>query len=302
MFKVIYPRRWFVWTIVLSIITALLLMWAIVFYMIETQYGVDSFNAQFLDTFNRLHKKQSSNNIDTSSWLTYRNEKYGFELRYPNNLLVENEGKKFTNVENGCLRNAGLLPSCFSFHLIDRDGVYESYEDALSAEIEQSKDNPTVIRKSVYVDGRQAPAFYLDLDGEVDRTILLSLGKRFFRIHSWSSATSRGEGSYDDAKRNIPIFNTMLSTLKFFEPQKDKSQEIIEVARIFMRAHSSKDYADSTLLLEKEVDGWARVEVIPKAPNDRAWVILHIVNGSWEAVTIGTAFPDLWEKIPELFD
>lgn len=80
MSKVLYPHRWFVWTIVISVLTALALLWAIELYRIDIAYQRDSFDAQFLDTFNRLHGQRAEM---SNSQTVYRNDQYGFLFILP---------------------------------------------------------------------------------------------------------------------------------------------------------------------------------------------------------------------------
>src|SRR3990167_2125855 len=78
MFRVIYPNRWFIWTIVACLVAGILVWWQV------TLYSLDQELASQLAP--EPHRKVASTGIDTTDWKTYRNEKYGFEFRYPTEL------------------------------------------------------------------------------------------------------------------------------------------------------------------------------------------------------------------------
>lgn len=75
MFRVIYPNRYLVWTIVLVSIMALLLWGAI------ERFGIEQ-EALSIQPFSFLPKPHQSL-LDTSTWKTYRNDKYGYTIMYP---------------------------------------------------------------------------------------------------------------------------------------------------------------------------------------------------------------------------
>jgi len=86
MFHIIYPNRWFVWTIVACIVVGMLVWWQV------TLYSLDQELASQLAP--EPHRKVASTGIDTTDWKTYKNEEYGFEFKYPEKLkLIENGDK-----------------------------------------------------------------------------------------------------------------------------------------------------------------------------------------------------------------
>lgn len=85
MFRIIHPNRWFIWTIALIVMIFIVVWGAVERYAIEQEY---SYTGDEIYYSVRLHKKTSPSAVDTSSWKTYRDEEYGFELQYPQEWLV----------------------------------------------------------------------------------------------------------------------------------------------------------------------------------------------------------------------
>ena len=80
MFGVIYPNRWLIWAVVISLVTAMLLYWAIALYTIELRW--DPASDSISDAL-RNFKKMRLEGGGISGWKTYRDNEYGFEFQYP---------------------------------------------------------------------------------------------------------------------------------------------------------------------------------------------------------------------------
>lgn len=86
MLSIIYPNRWFLYTVGFIIAIFLILIWQISLYNIEQDFAFGdneiSYTIHLLKK-QKAHSLSQNSNFDTSKWKTYRNEKYGFEIQYP---------------------------------------------------------------------------------------------------------------------------------------------------------------------------------------------------------------------------
>jgi hypothetical protein len=86
MVYVLTSNRWFVWTIIGVVIIGVVVWWQVEMYRVELLSGTYNNDAQTYESIkifreSKILKQQTS--VDISKWKTYRNEKYGFEFRYP---------------------------------------------------------------------------------------------------------------------------------------------------------------------------------------------------------------------------
>ncbi|HEY4477010.1 MAG TPA: hypothetical protein VJB56_00080 [Candidatus Paceibacterota bacterium] len=90
MFHIIYPNRWFVWTIVACLVAGILVWWQVTLYSLDQELA-----SQLVP---EPHRKVASTGIDTTDWKTYRDEEFWFEIKYPANVSFEREGPAITFV------------------------------------------------------------------------------------------------------------------------------------------------------------------------------------------------------------
>ena len=95
-----------------------------------------------------------------------------------------------------------------------------------------------------------------------------------------------------------PTVNTMSQN----SLTKEEENQILSASKEMVMANTEKGYKYS-LSIKKHVGDYTRVDVTPAEGEmlDPAQVILEKKNGVWTAITFGTSFPDLYEKVPELF-
>jgi len=82
MFRIIHPNRWLIWTIALIVMIFIIVWGAIQRYAIEQETEITGQNS--------LLGRETSK-LDTTGWKTYRNERYGFEFKYPEDISLKTD-------------------------------------------------------------------------------------------------------------------------------------------------------------------------------------------------------------------
>ncbi|OGZ44763.1 MAG: hypothetical protein A2844_01980 [Candidatus Ryanbacteria bacterium RIFCSPHIGHO2_01_FULL_48_80] len=79
---IIHPNRWLIWTIALIVMIFIVVWGAIERYAIEQETEITGQNS--------LLGRETSK-LDTTGWKTYRNERYGFEFKYPEDISLKTD-------------------------------------------------------------------------------------------------------------------------------------------------------------------------------------------------------------------
>jgi len=79
-----------------------------------------------------------SSEIDTADWLTYRNEEYGFEVKYPKDWIIETYEGKYNEDEKKLQEEADWVQ--FAFHTKDEQKI-KNYQESMMANIDISVSN-----------------------------------------------------------------------------------------------------------------------------------------------------------------
>ena len=110
-----------------------------------------------------------------------------------------------------------------------------------------------------------------------------------------------GLNAEKDSRKNLIINKSKDSTRVWDSIDSVEKEKIYDVANKYIKDNSAEE--KYIISLNKKVgDNWLIFSIIPISPvTDNATLFLEKNNGVWKGVELGTAFPELWAKHPELF-
>lgn len=78
MFNVVYPNRWFIWAVVACLVVGVFVWWQIELYSLDQELA----NEWAREPHRKISQPAGdTSTIDTSTWKTYRNEEFGFQIK-----------------------------------------------------------------------------------------------------------------------------------------------------------------------------------------------------------------------------
>ena len=219
MFKIIFPNRWLIWTIAIAVIVCIVLLWQINLYSIEQNTSVVE-QIQFVKP--KTASRTSALNIDTSTWKTYRNEKYGFEFKYPTDWEIDaasSDNDRFSmDTFHHAYIHGGFIPGGgATVDLWVRTDLSSTNLNNFILKLGDQVDTP----KTVSVAGDQGlEAIYKNqIKGSFYENGIIILIPHNSLVYQFF--LDNGEINYDYSKD----FHKILSTFKFIEPKAVETPE-----------------------------------------------------------------------------
>ncbi|MBI2052812.1 MAG: hypothetical protein HYT34_01040 [Candidatus Ryanbacteria bacterium] len=202
MFYILHSNRWLVWAIVAEIVASIIVLWQIQLYSTEQDAVVLEYISIAASTRKSGVDASVPLSTSTSGWKTYRNEKYGFEFKYPASIIVEFEDEKSIvlswqkSTEEHATFSVGVDQNPQSLSLKDY------YDGNPGRDLFSQTQSSEITR--INVENHEAYKFipYITFAGEVD--VVISRKGSFIKIID-NGSTFQANG----------LFDTILSTFKF---------------------------------------------------------------------------------------
>ncbi len=143
---------------------------------------------------------------DISDWKVYRNEKYGFEIKYPNNWIIEKNSEESINfwTEDRYKLNSEMMFSKGASHLSHNLGIEVANEKWSKEKIDENLKNNEIQKEEIYLNNIKIIKFLKKSD-EGDLYLNCIQKNNIYIIIYKNDSTSEKE------------FNQILSTFKFIE-------------------------------------------------------------------------------------
>ncbi|MDP1689537.1 MAG: PsbP-related protein [bacterium] len=101
MFRTVFPNRWFIWTLVIIFAVFIYIEGEIIKFSIEQDTDSLIIAGSEVQHKAKIVGSPSTSSgqfeTDVSNWKTYRNDKYGFEIKYPNDWTSVSKNKEIIN-------------------------------------------------------------------------------------------------------------------------------------------------------------------------------------------------------------
>ena len=230
MFKIIHPNRWLIWTVALIVMIFIVVWGAIERYAIEQETEITGQNS--------LLGRETSK-LDTTGWKTYRNEQYGFEFKYPPELVVDRHERaqsytffsisrpsKFGERGVFCTHGIGCyVPDLVTFTAyVAKLNLSASFKDYVTQNLVRDEQVP--LEQLTSIRNHEAYTFSRGMDVQDLTSIAILLNENtILRLDAaYASELDLDGHTYKEAKeaRNYALTAQLniFSTLTFFEPKR----------------------------------------------------------------------------------
>ena len=153
-------------------------------------------------------EEENSDEIDASNWKTYRNEEYGFEVKYPSNWVFVEESEKIKFSEEGkeyFIEEGKAYPISLSFNF-DKYEEKKTIEEWADGKMKKSLGEQSI--NELTIGGK--PAITVKTYMGIETVILYDENNNqiFLVTPNFGNDTINNE--------NLLVYNTMIKTIRFY--------------------------------------------------------------------------------------